>query len=216
MTLSVPCCEFCGERFVSGQEAICLRTGVHETSKKSGRVFFDPFLFGDSTEHKWFHMSCWLNHFDMSEAEEAEDLFTCTFCPEDLDGEPFFYEMELNLFDRDREGIFSTPKKDIVTGVVPRCYACKECIFDGVGEGNSATACRILALEEDEDDVAERLEEDQKFESDLEAVGMTAAISRALADAGIACNVLAGSRHDHLLVPWNRRDDAVVILSGLG
>lgn len=53
------------------------------------------------------------------------------------------------------------------------------------------------------------------IESDLEAVGMTAAISRALADIGISCNVLAGSRHDHLLVPWHRRDDAVAVLSGL-
>lgn len=53
------------------------------------------------------------------------------------------------------------------------------------------------------------------IESDLEAVGMTAAISRALADAGIACNVLAGSRHDHLLVPWDRRDDAIAVLSAL-
>ena len=52
-------------------------------------------------------------------------------------------------------------------------------------------------------------------ESDLEAIGMTAAISRALADAGIACNVLAGSRHDHLLVPWDRRDDALAVLSAL-
>ncbi|BAX92453.1 ACT domain-containing protein [Mycobacterium shigaense] len=53
------------------------------------------------------------------------------------------------------------------------------------------------------------------IESDLEAVGMTAAISRALADLDISCNVLAGSRHDHLLVPWHRRDDAVAALSGL-
>ncbi len=53
------------------------------------------------------------------------------------------------------------------------------------------------------------------IESDLEAVGMTAAISRALADANISCNVLAGSRHDHLLVPWQRRDDAVAVLSAL-
>ena len=33
-------------------------------------------------------------------------------------------------------------------------------------------------------------------ESDLETVGMTAATSRALADADIACNVLAGSGRD--------------------
>lgn len=53
------------------------------------------------------------------------------------------------------------------------------------------------------------------IESDLEAVGMTAAISGALAEADIPCNVLAGSRHDHLLVPWDRRDEAVAILSAL-
>ncbi len=51
------------------------------------------------------------------------------------------------------------------------------------------------------------------IESDLEAVGMTAAVSQALADVNIACNVLAASRHDHLLVPWDRRDEAVAILS---
>ena len=53
------------------------------------------------------------------------------------------------------------------------------------------------------------------IESELEAVGMTAVISRALADRDIACNVLAGSRHDHLLVPWRRRDDAMAVLSDL-
>jgi hypothetical protein len=53
------------------------------------------------------------------------------------------------------------------------------------------------------------------IESDLEAVGMTAAISRALADADISCNVLAAARHDHLLVPWQRRDDAIAVLSAL-
>jgi hypothetical protein len=53
------------------------------------------------------------------------------------------------------------------------------------------------------------------IESDLEAVGMTAAISGALASAGISCNVLAASRHDHLLVPWHRRAEAVAILSAL-
>lgn len=49
----------------------------------------------------------------------------------------------------------------------------------------------------------------------LDGVGLTAALSRALADAQIPCNLLAGYHHDHLLVPWDRADDAVAVLEGL-
>jgi hypothetical protein len=51
--------------------------------------------------------------------------------------------------------------------------------------------------------------------SSLAAVGLTAAVSAALAGEGIACNVLAGYHHDHLLVPAERVDDAVRVLRGL-
>ncbi len=51
--------------------------------------------------------------------------------------------------------------------------------------------------------------------SSLEAVGLTAAVSRVLADAGIACNALAGYHHDHLLVPFDRVDDAIRLLRAL-
>lgn len=37
--------------------------------------------------------------------------------------------------------------------------------------------------------------------SALDAVGLTAAVATALAEAGIACNVVAGHRHDHVFVP---------------
>jgi hypothetical protein len=49
--------------------------------------------------------------------------------------------------------------------------------------------------------------------SDLYAIGLTAAVSRALADAGIACNVVAAVHHDHLFVPAERGAEAVAILS---
>lgn len=51
--------------------------------------------------------------------------------------------------------------------------------------------------------------------SALAAVGLTAAFSRVLAGAGIACNVLAGYHHDHLLVPADRADDAIAALRAL-
>lgn len=37
--------------------------------------------------------------------------------------------------------------------------------------------------------------------SDLQAVGLTAAFAAALTDAGISCNVVAGANHDHIFVP---------------
>jgi hypothetical protein len=51
--------------------------------------------------------------------------------------------------------------------------------------------------------------------SDLNAVGLTAAFARALAVAGIACNVVAGVHHDHLFVPVERADDALQALAAL-
>lgn len=51
--------------------------------------------------------------------------------------------------------------------------------------------------------------------SALEAVGLTAAVSAALASAGISCNVLAGRVHDHLLVPQERVEEALAVLTAL-
>lgn len=55
-----------------------------------------------------------------------------------------------------------------------------------------------------------------RVHSSLEAVGLTAAVSRALADAGISANMLAGYYHDHVLVPAEKADAAMVRLSALG
>lgn len=49
----------------------------------------------------------------------------------------------------------------------------------------------------------------------LDGVGLTAALSRALADAELPCNVLAGFHHDHLLVPADRATEAIDVLHGL-
>lgn len=52
-------------------------------------------------------------------------------------------------------------------------------------------------------------------DSSLDEVGLTAAVSRVLADAGISCNVIAGSAHDHLFVDWDRRFHALDLLNSL-
>ena len=51
--------------------------------------------------------------------------------------------------------------------------------------------------------------------SDLAAVGLTAVVSTALAKVGLSCNVIAGLRHDHLLVPHEQAERAMEALRGL-
>ena len=67
------------------------------------------------------------------------------------------------------------------------------------GAGNGAAFARITL----------------QVHSALEGVGLTAAVSGALAGAGIACNVVAGFYHDHLFVPWARREEALASLQRL-
>jgi len=51
--------------------------------------------------------------------------------------------------------------------------------------------------------------------SDLNAVGLTAAVARALADKGISCNVIAAANHDHLFVPIELAGSAMRALEEL-
>jgi hypothetical protein len=54
-----------------------------------------------------------------------------------------------------------------------------------------------------------------RIHSALEAVGLTAAVSQELANAGLSCNIVAGFHHDHLFVPYEHADRAVAILEDL-
>jgi hypothetical protein len=51
--------------------------------------------------------------------------------------------------------------------------------------------------------------------SSLEAVGFLAAVSTALADAGIPCNAVSAFYHDHIFVPAGQASRAMEVLSTL-
>ena len=51
--------------------------------------------------------------------------------------------------------------------------------------------------------------------SDLEAVGLTAAFAGALGRAGVSCNVIAGTYHDHIFVPVEKAQTALAALEAL-
>ncbi len=54
-----------------------------------------------------------------------------------------------------------------------------------------------------------------RVHSDLHSVGLTAAVSATLTEAGIPCNVLAGTYHDHLLVPADDAARAIAAVATL-
>jgi len=51
--------------------------------------------------------------------------------------------------------------------------------------------------------------------SSLEAVGLTTAVSKALTEANISCNVVAAYYHDHIFVPITDADRAMNVLENL-
>ena len=51
--------------------------------------------------------------------------------------------------------------------------------------------------------------------SALDGVGLTAAVSTALAEAGIACNMVAAFHHDHAFVPEADAERAMAVLGDL-
>jgi hypothetical protein len=51
--------------------------------------------------------------------------------------------------------------------------------------------------------------------SSLEAVGLTAAVSKALTEANISCNVVAAYYHDHIFVPVKDAGQAMKVLENL-
>ncbi len=51
--------------------------------------------------------------------------------------------------------------------------------------------------------------------SELTAVGFLAALSSALADAGLSANAVSAYHHDHLFVPAGRGREAVLVLEAL-
>ena len=79
-----------------------------------------------------------------------------------------------------------------VTAIVPSAIA------DEVGQSGPDMRCITLSVH-----------------SDLEGIGLTAAVAGALADAGIACNMVAALHHDHAFVPAALADRAMVVLEDL-
>ena len=51
--------------------------------------------------------------------------------------------------------------------------------------------------------------------SSLAAIGLTARVTEALTAHAISANIVAAVHHDHVFVPWNRREEALAVLQAM-
>lgn len=92
-----------------------------------------------------------------------------------------------------------------------------EGLFALIRESEGITVIRVVAAEEKPQ--TEGLQQFAKITlqvySDLDAVGLTAAVARALTDIDMCANVVAAALHDHIFVPYARRVEALECLQAL-
>lgn len=121
--------------------------------------------------------------------------------------------------------IGETDLQRLLAGLAPELAARPRTIRSQAADA-SVQAATIMLFREDEG-VTTVVEVDEstdealwaqitlRIHSSLEAVGMMAAIAAALAARDIPCNAVSAYYHDHLFVPWPRRDDAIAALQAL-
>jgi len=85
-------------------------------------------------------------------------------------------------------------------------------VFALIREEEGLTAIRRAAPSDDPETLPLFARITLQVYSDLEAVGLTAAVSGALAGQNLCANMVAGLNHDHLFVPYQRRDEALQCL----
>ena len=92
-----------------------------------------------------------------------------------------------------------------------------EGLFALIRESEGTTVIRSVAAKEKSQ--IEGLQQFAKITlqvcSDLDAVGLTAAVAKALTDIDMCANVVAAALHDHVFVPYTRRVEALECLQAL-
>jgi hypothetical protein len=144
-----PKCLFCDNQ-IGSYEAIALQVGSKKRSEKSGRWYFNPEQFDDDEEVKWFHLHCMQQVFDFSNApDDPDDDRDCIFCGAPLDREVMYFEFQLGRFVVEGNDTIFEHKSHRVFGIdkIVRSYGCYDCVFEGLGEGDTELARCILGME---------------------------------------------------------------------
>lgn len=146
-----PRCACCGEQIGVLVDAVAMRRG---TVRSSGRLQgFRSGVFDDGDDVKWFHFSCLEMFLCFHDVVNDGDATECSFCPEDLLGEPSCYELELGSFDIRGNDTWWIETLD-EEGAEVRTQSCRECV-------------ELPMTNEDEDEMRRMLGMDQEVRAPI-------------------------------------------------
>ena len=123
---------------------------------------------------------------------------------------------------RDREAMLAAMMPDLQQGCYVFCTTDDTAMIDMLAgkslalfreqEGTTLVLDEAAAREHGFDTTLRMSRIVLKIFSALDGVGLTAAVATALADHGIACNMMAAYHHDNVFVPTHREQDALIVL----
>ena len=109
----------------------------------------------------------------------------------------------------DTEWVFATINAEVEVSLAPYAIA-------SFREAEGLTLVLPQSAAEDLENVSAPMSRiTLEVHSSLEAVGLTAAVTGALAEEGISANVVAAYYHDHIFVPTASADRALTVLQAL-
>lgn len=142
---NLPYCPLCDLDIELGQQATILRVGIDKRSEKSKQWYFHPEMFDDNLKEKWFHERCIAVLFDLTDLYEEGCCFRACALTEDL----WYCEMESAVLECGANGMYVDSDED---NNRKRIYACWDCIFDGISEGDPLRARQMLGMDDGGED----------------------------------------------------------------
>jgi hypothetical protein len=146
-----PFCVFCDKQISVGVDALAMRVGCWKTDDRGRAAKFLAEDYDDDVDVRWLHWSCAQMIFDnemlamFGRRPHDYDPDYCLFCPEHLPAEPLVFEFTVGQFGFQREDTVWDPY-ETKKGRVTRFFACYDCVFFCVGEGDGATARHRLGM----------------------------------------------------------------------
>jgi hypothetical protein len=146
-----PFCVYCAKQTSIGIDVLAMRVGCWKVDDRGRAAKFLAEEYDDEEDVKWLHLSCAQMIFDnemlrmFGRRPHEYDPDYCLFCPEHLPGEHLVFEFTVGQFGFQGKDTVWDPY-ETKRGRVIRFFACYDCVFFCIGEGDASAARQRLGM----------------------------------------------------------------------